>query len=381
MPSNSKDNHPPSQALNRRTFVKSSVAGAAAVALTSPAIALSSPTELSAPAIATASKTGSEKIVGTGDHKFKIDHDWAKLPADFTWQTTHNVAVDKAQNLYVIHEGRKNQKDHPSIFVFDKNGKYIKSFGKQFQGGGHGIEVREEGGKEYLYVAIYLDLKCFAKLDLDGEVIWQNYAPVECGAYKANEEKPSPGWGRNRFLPTNFAFIPDSDDFFLVDGYGSYLIHRYTKDGKYIKSFGGQGKDNGKFNLPHGIWVDNRGKEPELVICDRANNQLQFLDLEGKHKRTMKGFGLPANIDIHKNLMLVPELHARVTLLDENNKVVAQLGEDVKRVTTGNNIRGSESKWLEGKFVHPHDACFDGEGNIFVAEWVQSGRVSKLTRV
>ena len=66
---------------------------------------------------------------------------------------------------------------------------------------------------------------------------------------------------------------------------------------------------------------------------------------------------------------------------NEKNEVVAQLGADVKRVTTGNNIRGDASQWIDGKFVHPHDACFDNDGNIFVAEWVATGRVSKLKRL
>jgi hypothetical protein len=44
-------------------------------------------------------------------------------------------------------------------------------------------------------------------------------------------------------------------------------------------------------------------------------------------------------------------------------------------------LRTDESKWQPGKFIHPHDACFDKEGNIFVAEWVASGRVTKLRRV
>jgi hypothetical protein len=48
---------------------------------------------------------------------------------------------------------------------------------------------------------------------------------------------------------------------------------------------------------------------------------------------------------------------------------------------TGFNIRTDEAKWQNGKFVHPHDACFDADGNIFVAEWVATGRVTKLRRV
>ena len=68
---------------------------------------------------------------------------------------------------------------------------------------------------------------------------------------------------------------------------------------------------------------------------------------------------------------------------NEKNEVVARLGDDVARVTAkdGREIRGDSAKWIDGKFVHPHDACFDREGNLFVAEWVGTGRISKLTRV
>ncbi|MFZ9791091.1 MAG: hypothetical protein ACO3F3_02005 [Gemmataceae bacterium] len=98
---------------------------------------------------------------------------------------------------------------------------------------------------------------------------------------------------------------------------------------------------------------------------------------------TIQGFGLPANAETHKNLLLIPELQARVTLLDEKNQVVAQLGDDRERVTgkDGGQIRGDSKKWLPGKFVHPHDACFDSKGNIYVAEWVATGRVSMLKKV
>lgn len=339
---------------------------------------------LSAPAILTEDKSGSKKIVGEGDYRYEVEHDWPKLPDRYTWQTTHNVAVDKSGNLYVIHEGRANLKDHPSIFVFDSKGEYVRSFGRQFQGGGHGIEVREEDGTEYLYVCAYQHLKTFAKLDLKGEVVWQKHAPMASGIYPEGEDTdPKREWGRNRFLPTNFAFLPDGD-FFLADGYGSYTIHRYDKDGNWKKHFGGPGEGKGKFNTPHGIWVDARpSREPRIAVCDRANHTVQYLTLEGEHIETLEGYGLPANIDTWKNLMVVPELVARVTILDEKNRVVARLGDDSERIKADarHAIRGNPAEWREGKFVHPHDACFDADGNIFVAEWVGTGRVTRLKRL
>ncbi len=97
----------------------------------------------------------------------------------------------------------------------------------------------------------------------------------------------------------------------------------------------------------------------------------------------LRGFGLPANIDTFGQLMVVPELYARVSLLDGQNNVVAQLGDDSERIQsdTKRTIRRDPKQWKPGKFVHPHDACFDGDGNIFVAEWVATGRITKLRRL
>ena len=359
----------PRHRLSRRKFI-AAAAGTAAV--------------IAAPTILTAAKTDKALVVGEGDYRYEVIHEWPQLPDKFTWQTTHNVAVDKAGCLYVIHEGHEDKKDHPSIFVFDPEGKYIRSFGEQFQGGGHGIEVREEGGQEFLYVCAYQMKKTFAKLDLKGETVWQKYAPMDAGVYAAGEDKkPEKVWGRDRFMPTNFAFLDDGG-FLLADGYGAFYIHRYDKEGNWVSCFGGPGDGKGKFNTPHGIWVDRRaGREPTIVVCDRAHHTLQTFTMDGKYLETLTGYGLPANAETHKNLLVVPELHARVTLLDEKNEVVARLGDDVARVTAkdGGQIRGNKELWQNGKFVHPHDACFGADGSIFVAEWVGTGRISKLRHV
>ena len=34
-----------------------------------------------------------------------------------------------------------------------------------------------------------------------------------------------------------------------------------------------------------------------------------------------------------------------------------------------------------GKFICPHDAAFDRDGSIYVTEWVDVGRVTKLEKV
>jgi hypothetical protein len=356
--------------LSRRRFIATTVAAFAV------------------PNIVTAQKSDGPLIIGEGAHRYEVQHNWPKLPDKYSWQTTHNVAVDAEGLLYVIHEGLESMKDHPSIFVFDSDGKFVRAFGNQFQGGGHGIEVRTEGKEQFLYVSAYQQVKSFAKLTLKGETVWQKFAPMDSKVYKAEEDtKPVKRWGRDAFMPTNFAFLPDGG-FFLTDGYGSFRVHRYDKDGNWLSMFGEPGKGPGQFNTPHGIWMDNRpGREASVVVADRANGRLQWFTFEGKHLKTLDGFILPANIDSMGDVLLVPDLSARVTLLGKDDTVIAQLGEDAawraEVVKDGNKMRRSKTgeEWVSGKFLHPHDACFDAAGNIFVAEWVNTGRITKLKKL
>lgn len=356
---------------NRRSFV---AAGALALA----AVHSSSSMRLSRAA------SQQETIIGEGAFKYRAIHNWAKLPDEYSWQTTHNVAVDKAGNLYVIHEGLENLKDHPSIFVFDPQGKFVRAFGKQFQGGGHGIEVRQEGKEEFLYVAAYQKVKSIAKLSLKGETVWQQRAPKESQKYNSEKYDDNAVWPkgspREYFLPTNFAFLNDGG-FLLADGYGAFYIHRYDAKGKWLSCWGGEGAGQGTFDTPHGLWIDSRGAEPVVVVTDRAHDTLQRFTLDGKYLGTVPGFKMPANVDQLGDLLLVAELKGGLSILDKEYKALSVLGEDSARVASIQNLRGSEKDWLDGKFVHPHDACFSPDGSIFVAEWVQRGRITKLEKI
>ncbi len=339
------------------------------------------------PNLSLARKTIGPVIIGSGEHQYEVNHRHVQLPDQYHWQVTHNVAVDRDQNLYVMHEGSAKLKDHPAIFVFDPDGKFIRAFGSQFQGGGHGIEVHQEGKEQFLYVTGYQQVKSIAKMTLTGEIIWYLRAPMESGRYTHEEvTRTNRTWGRNRFMPTNVAFHPNGDSFYLADGYGAHCIHRYHINGTYLSTFGKSGKKDGQFNLPHGLWIDDRGdRSPTIAVTDRGNGRMQWFTLDGEHLKTeSKPFTLPANVDVYKDLMLIPDLASRLTFIDGNDNIF-HIGHDPewsKQVNAKKKaMRKDPSKWQDGKFIHPHDACFDASGNIFVAEWVSTGRISKLRKL
>jgi hypothetical protein len=106
--------------------------------------------------------------------------------------------------------------------------------------------------------------------------------------------------------------------------------------------------------------------------------------LDGNPVSINRDVSFPAHFDIRGDILLLPDLHARVTLFGKDNNVLVHLGYDsewTKQVLDGFKMRTQPARWPARRFIHPHDACFDKDGNIFVAEWMQPGRVSFLRHV
>ncbi len=74
-----------------------------------------------------------------------------------------------------------------------------------------------------------------------------------------------------------------------------------------------------------------------------------------------------------------------VAIDEAENKPIVHLGYDpewTKQVlANGFEMRVKPDLWRPGRFIHPHDACYDRDGNIFVVEWVPTGRVTFLRKV
>jgi hypothetical protein len=316
-------------------------------------------------------------ITGSGAYKYEMIHDWGELPAGLKYGNTHGVVEDSQGRIYVHHTVHSTSEMNDSMVVFDEKGKFVKSWGKEFKGGAHGLHIAKEGKNDYLYMC---DTKrgVVTKTTLDGEEVFTIAGPPK----DIKEYQPGPDGKPRKYSPTNLAIGPNGD-LYVGDGYGSNYINQYSSKGEYVRTFGGTGNGPGQLACPHGIWMDTRAKQPVLTVADRTNHRLQHFTLDGKHSgfTTAQEITSPCHFNSRKGKVVIPDLDARVQVLDEKNNVVAVLG-DAGDAKEARKLRTqAREAFVPGKFVCPHGACFDHQGNIFVVEWVEIGRVTKLRKV
>jgi hypothetical protein len=336
-----------------------------------------------APFVRATNKSESNKVIlGSGEYTYEATHDWGNLPPSIKYGNCHGIVEDSHGRMYVFHTVHKNSTASDAMVVFDSKGKFVQSWGSQFAGGAHGLHIQKEGREEFFYLC---DTKrsLVVKTTLDGKEVMTLGYPKESESYRLDSD----GKPLVKYIPTNIA-VASNGDIYVGDGYGSSFVNQYDRNGKFIRTFGGkatnpsQVKDTGRLNSPHGIFIDARGGGEELVVADRSNNRLQYFSLDGKHLRFVQHVEnwLPCHFHFYKKLMVVPDLGARVQLLDGTNSVVATLGDDSN--TDWKKTRTMErASFSPGKFVCPHGACFNHKGDVFVAEWVEVGRVTKLRKV
>ena len=82
-------------------------------------------------------------ILGSGEHRYRVVEDWAKLPDGWEFRDVAAVAVDSRDQVYVFNRG-----EHPMI-VFDREGNFLRSWGEGEYPRAHGIHI---GPDETLYL-------------------------------------------------------------------------------------------------------------------------------------------------------------------------------------------------------------------------------------
>jgi len=277
---------------------------------------------------------------------------------------THgSVVVDQAGNIYTS----ANQ----GVFVFSPDGQVIQTYLGDKYSNIHDMEIRAEGGEEFIYGARNNNAEGIKFNAHSGEIVLKLGFPEESGLKLT------------KFNPTAITVAPNGD-IFLADGYASNHIFKFDKSGKYLLHFGSPGNDLQQFNTAHGMTLDTRYDPPRLLICDRNHEpkgRLLHYDLDGNFiAEVVTGLGMPTSASVQGDYVSVPDLHGRLVILDKSNTIIAVLGHNPDPATRMN-FNVPQEQWIEGIFNGTHGSAWDQQGNLYVQDWNVSGRLMKLVRV
>lgn len=278
---------------------------------------------------------------GSGKSEYRPVNGWLKPPEGFRFGGVTALAVDKDDNLHVFHRGKQ------PIAVFDKAGKFLRSWGDDLIKTAHGLQVDRAGNVWVTDIATHQVIQ----FDPSGKVL------LTLG------KKNQPGTTRDTFnKPADVAFGAEGE-IYVADGYGNSRVVKFDKTGKYLLEWGKRGKGVGEFHIPHAIFIDRDGK---IHVGDRENDRVQVFDASGKFLEQWRDTGAPFGLYLQpgKNVLLADGRGDVVRVLDTRGKEMEIFGK-----------RGTKP----GQFRTPHGICADSQGAIYVAE-VENERVQKFVQ-
>ena len=200
--------------------------------------------------------------------EYVVDPSWPHRPPGMPWADVPGIAVDAHDNVHVF------TRADPPVQVYDRRGKFLRSWGSRAIGSAHHIKV---DGAGHVWIA-----------DIGKHVV-QKYTPE--GKLLLTIGTPGKA-GRDRThlnMPTDMAVTP-AGDVFVSDGYGNARVVHFDRTGKYVHEWGELGQGPGQFSLPHAIALDSRGR---LYVADRNNVRVQVFDQKGKFLAQWKDLIVP----------------------------------------------------------------------------------------
>ncbi len=213
------------------------------------------------------------EIVGTGDFKYRIIENWAKLPDGWSFKEVAAVGVDGKDNVYAFNRG-----EHP-VMVFDRDGNFLRSWGEGQYPRAHGVHMGPDN-------SIYLtdDGGHFVrKCSLDGKLLLEIGVPG----------KPAPYMSGEPFHRCTHTALSPKGEIYVSDGYGNAKVHKYSPDGKLLMSWGEPGTGPGEFNIVHNICTDADGW---VYVADRENHRVQVFDGNGKYETQWNNLHRPCGL-------------------------------------------------------------------------------------
>jgi len=293
-----------------------------------------------------------------------------KMPANIYFGEGIGVATNSRGHVFVYTRSGETR-----LFEFDEKGTFVRELGQGLYGFVFAHAVRVD--KDDNIWAVDEGSNMVIKFNPQGRVVMvlgRRPEPVDeltnmpgQGAY-TGANKP---YVFNR--PTDVGWDP-SGNIFVSDGYGESRVVKYDKNGRFIKSAGIRGNQQGELNLPHTMALDAQGN---VYIGDRSNARIQVWDNDLKFKTVYDQVGSPWAICVspgpHQYLFVsnsVPD--------NGDSRLAAQTGEIYKMELDGT-IVGKFGRAGKGpkEFSTVHEIDCRNANELFVSE-ITSWRVQKV---
>ena len=287
--------------------------------------------------------------IGSGNFKYEALDSWPTLPGGARLQETPGVAVDSRDQVYIFSRNEKNP-----VMVFDTEGNFLRGFGEGiFSNRTHGIFI---GPDDTVFCADD-GIHTITKFTSEGELL------MTIGTHGQATEK----WKGDPFnRPTHAAVSKRTGHIYITDGYGNFRVHKYTGDGRLVKSWGQAGIAPGQFMRPHNITVDD---DDRVIVADREAHRVQVFDTEGNVLDVWNNIFLPNGMTIGPDgNIYIGELPGMLNEdptppnMGHNISIISPKGELLARI--GHPDEGEEP----GKFIAPHGIGVDSHGDIYVGE-------------
>jgi len=338
---------------------------------------------------------------------FEVDATWPRLPNDWVMGDPSSIAVDRHDNVWVLHRPRTvpaEKKDHaaPPVLEFDKNGKFLQAWGGpsaqwEWPDTEHGIYVDYKDnvwiGGNNPNVQIRVSTRSddmLLKFTTKGKLITQIGKRDQS---RGNKDTT------NLHQPADVQVVQKTNEAVVADGYGNRRIIVLDADtGAFKRLWGAFGNEpldvppapargNGpapsppprdlegpgpqQWGIVHAVRIANDGL---VYVADRGNSRVQ-VTLDGKYqaqvfvnrkdKSAATACGLALSADPQQKYLYVSDFgNGHVWILDRRSlTVLGHFGE-----------QGSEP----GNFRNAHHMATDSKGNLYTAEVNPGSRVQRF---
>jgi peptidylglycine monooxygenase len=272
-----------------------------------------------------------ERVVGLGDRRYLVERPWARMPGGAELGLASDVAVDSIGRVYAL------RRQDPAVLVFDRSGELMAQWRDKPITDGHGIHV----SRDDRVLAVDRDNHRVLVFGIGGDV------------QLCLGDGMRPRFGAPFNHPTDAATAPNGD-IFVSDGYGNSHIHRFTREGRHLLTFGGPGSGPCQFTTPHAVLIDRQGR---VLVADRENHRVQLLSQEGEYLGEIR--------DLHKPMAIAEGPDGIIYVTDQTPRLSAfnRDGTLIGRCRTFG--------------TYGHGISVAPDGSIFIAE-MQPSHVTRL---